>query len=432
MARRTGPSYVPTMTFNTFIRAPFSAATWRWTTYALVAFPLAMVWFTLIVTGLSTGIGLLFAVLTGIPVLWATLWLCERASRVERAWARTALDIDIPVAPRKPPASDRWYAPMLARITDVQSWREAAALMLSSLTGSVSFAVALSVWSVAFAAITAPLWVAIAGDDTDFFWRDWRFDTLIAWVGLPVAGVIVAFLAPWAVRGVAGLHVGLLKALLGPSRGSLVAETERLSVSREKSVDAAAAERRRIERDLHDGAQARLVALAMDLGRAKERLATGADAGEVATLVGEAHEEAKRALVELRDLARGIHPAVLTDRGLDPAISGLAARCPVPVTVEVDVAERPPASVEAVAYFVVAEALANVAKHSGAKRASVMARRSGEKLVVEIRDDGRGGASPDGNGLTGLADRVQSVDGTLTITSPSGGPTTILAVLPCG
>ena len=432
MVVRCGPSYGPGMNWKSILRAPLTPETWRWTIYALAAFPLALIWFTLIVTGVATGVGMLFAVLTGIPVLWFTLWCCERAARVERIWARTAVGVEIPVPSRKPPASDRWYAPMLARLTDGQSWREAAGLTASLVTGTIAFSVATAVWSVAITGLTGPIWASIAGDRIDFLWGGNRVDTVQEWIAIPLAGVAAALIAPWAVRAVVGLHVALLKSLLGPTRRSLVAETERLVESRGRSVDAAAAERRRIERDLHDGAQARLVALAMDLGRAKERIATGADPGEVATLVGDAHEEAKRALVELRDLARGIHPAVLTDRGLDPALSGLAARCPVPVSVEVDVAERPPASVEAVAYFVVAEALANVAKHADARRASVIARRTGDQLVIEIRDDGRGGADATGNGLTGLADRVQSIDGTLTVTSPSGGPTTILAVLPCG
>ena len=197
-------------------------------------------------------------------------------------------------------------------------------------------------------------------------------------------------------------------------------------------VDAAEAERRRIERDLHDGAQQRLVALAMELGRAKSKFADDVDAAR--ELVDQAHAEAKAALTELRDLVRGVHPPVLTDRGLDAALSGLAARCPVPVEVHVEAPVRPKASVEAVAYFVVAEALTNVAKHSRASHANVVVEGHGYPgtLSIVISDDGIGGADPGGAGLAGLADRVAGVDGTLTVESPSGGPTIISAVLPCG
>ena len=189
-------------------------------------------------------------------------------------------------------------------------------------------------------------------------------------------------------------------------------------------VDAAEAERRRIERDLHDGAQQRLVALAMDLGMAKEKLASDPEAA--AALLDEAHAESKQALVELRDLARGIHPAVLTDRGLGPALSAVAARCPVPVAVSVDIGERPDTTIEGIAYFVVSEALTNVARHSGATRASVSVTRRGDRLVIDVSDNGHGGADPElGTGIAGLRARVEGVDGWLFVSSPPGGPTSL-------
>jgi signal transduction histidine kinase len=211
--------------------------------------------------------------------------------------------------------------------------------------------------------------------------------------------------------------------------------------------------RRRVVRDLHDGAQQRLVSLAMALGMARQKLEKGSPGGvakgpetaRAAELVGEAHEEAKLALAEIRDLIRGIHPAVLTDRGLDAAISALAGRSPVPTSVEVELDERPPEAVEITAYFVIAEALANVAKHSGASQARISVRRqrdtgdgelSGDSLedllVVEVEDDGGGGADPAGAGLAGLADRVIVLDGCLTVESPSGGPTRVRAEIPWG
>ena len=244
-------------------------------------------------------------------------------------------------------------------------------------------------------------------------------------------GVLLVLAAPQLARGFASMDAGLARWLLSPP-SDLAARVAELEVSRERVVDAAGAERRRIERDLHDGAQQRLVALAMELGRAKARFADDVEAARL--LVDQAHAQAKEALTELRNLVRGVHPPVLTDRGLDAALSGLAALSPVPVDVQVDVPVRPKAAVEAVAYFVVAEALMNVAKHSRAQHATVVVEGHGYPgtLHVVISDDGIGGADAQGAGLAGLADRVSGVDGTLSVESPSGGPTVISAVLPCG
>ncbi|CAM5695260.1 hypothetical protein SHIRM173S_10022 [Streptomyces hirsutus] len=194
-------------------------------------------------------------------------------------------------------------------------------------------------------------------------------------------------------------------------------------------VDTAAADLRRIERDLHDGAQARLVNLAMGLGLAKEKLLEDPDAA--ASMVEEAHGEVKLALQELRDLARGIHPAVLTDRGLDAALSSVASRCTVPVRVTVDLTERPAAAIEGIAYFTVSRLLQNVSKHSAARTASVEVWRSEGRLLIQVEDDGHGGASLDGGtGMRGLADRLGAVDGLFVVESPEGGPTTVTAELP--
>jgi signal transduction histidine kinase len=203
-----------------------------------------------------------------------------------------------------------------------------------------------------------------------------------------------------------------------------------LQTTRARVVDSAEAELRRIERDLHDGAQARLVALALDLGMAREKMTD--DPVGARALLDEAHLEAKRAIVELRDLARGIHPAVLADRGLDPALSALVSRARVPVELTVDIPDRPPASTESIAYFVVAEALTNITKHAHATAVSVSVVRRGPSLLLEITDDGVGGADvTKGTGLAGLADRVSAVDGYMDVSSPAGGPTTILVELPC-
>jgi signal transduction histidine kinase len=194
-------------------------------------------------------------------------------------------------------------------------------------------------------------------------------------------------------------------------------------------IEAVDAERRRIERDLHDGTQQRLVSLAVNLGLAiATRPDLPSDAREV---IARAHLEAKEAIAELNDLVRGLHPAVLEDRGLDAALSGLAARTPLPVRLRVNLEERVAPSVESVAYFVISEALTNATKHADAMRAEVIVRRVGEVLRVRVTDDGLGGADAAGTGLTGLAKRVGSLDGTFHVSSPVGGPTTITAELPC-
>jgi signal transduction histidine kinase len=249
-------------------------------------------------------------------------------------------------------------------------------------------------------------------------------------VYLTVAGVLLLFAAPWLTAGVAALDARAARSLLGASRAEeLEQRVEQLAQTRAGVVDAADTERRRLERDLHDGTQQRLVALAMNLGMARAGTTTVEEAREA---IAEAHEEAKAALTELRDLVRGLHPPVLEDRGLDAALSGIAARMPIPVRLTVDVPRRPPAMIEAVAYFVVSEGLTNITKHAQASQAEVVVQRAGDRLHVIISDDGVGGAdAAHGTGLTGLAKRAASVDGTFEIASPPGGPTLLTVDLPC-
>jgi signal transduction histidine kinase len=229
----------------------------------------------------------------------------------------------------------------------------------------------------------------------------------------------------WAGLGLAFL-AALHAAILYGRREHRIRELEE---TRAGVVDVQEAELRRIERDLHDGAQARLVALGMSLGMAEEKLRTDPEGAQA--LLAEARSGAREALEDLRDLARGIHPPILTDRGLEAAVAALAARSPVPVALTVGVPTRLPAAVETAAYFVAAEALANAIKHAEATRVAIRIWRSNGTLVVEIEDDGRGGADASGNGLTGLRQRVGALDGSLGIVSPTGGPTTVRAELPC-
>jgi signal transduction histidine kinase len=208
-------------------------------------------------------------------------------------------------------------------------------------------------------------------------------------------------------------------------------QVETLKESRSAILDVEASELHRIERDLHDGAQQRLVRLTMDLGMASERI--DADPAAAKQLVMEGQEQALQALAELRDLVRGIAPSILLDRGLVPALGSIAGRGSVPTVVRSDLSpdERLPAAIERAAYFVVAEALANVSKHSGAKGCEVRCRREGSRLIVEVSDDGNGGATAEpGGGLAGLAGRVAALDGDFTISSPAGGPTLVRADFP--
>ena len=247
---------------------------------------------------------------------------------------------------------------------------------------------------------------------------------------LTVGGIALLAVAPWLTAAVGALDARAARALLGPSRAEeLEYQVERLAQTRAGVVDAADAERRRLERDLHDGTQQRLVSLAMRLGMAR---AERPDAAQAHQVIAEAHEEAKAALAELRHLVRGLHPAVLEDRGLDAALSGVAARLPIPVRLTVDVPRRPPPTIEAVAYFVVSEGLTNIAKHAQASQAEVFVQRANDRLHIIVSDDGVGGADPaHGTGLAGLAKRAASVDGTFEIASPPGGPTLLTVDLPC-
>jgi signal transduction histidine kinase len=243
-------------------------------------------------------------------------------------------------------------------------------------------------------------------------------------------GMFSLFAWPLAARLGSSLDVSLARWLLGPSRsGQLSAEVQRLGEARTLAVESAESERRRIERDLHDGLQPKLVSLALELGLAKARFERDPDS--VRALINQAHEEAKTAIEDLRGLVRGIHPSVLDERGLDAAFSALVASCAVPVRVEVSLSKRLDQAVEAVAYFVVAEAITNVTKHSGASRASVMITEASGLLRVLVEDNGGGGASAEpGGGLAGLAARVTAIDGSFAVNSPKGGPTRVEAIIP--
>jgi signal transduction histidine kinase len=241
------------------------------------------------------------------------------------------------------------------------------------------------------------------------------------------AGLILA--APWVTRAVTAADRWLLRGLLGPGR--LVQRVHELEQTRALAVDDSAALLRRLERDLHDGAQIRLAALAMNLGMAREKLGdTGEpDLSQVRELVDAAHQGAKDALADLRDLAKGIHPAVL-DNGLADALATLATSSAIPVELTTDIPDRPTPAIETIAYFCAAELLANAAKHSYANTITIDAVERHGLLVLAVTDDGAGGVDPGGSGLSGLRQRVSTVDGRFEIASPPGGPTRITVELP--
>jgi signal transduction histidine kinase len=249
--------------------------------------------------------------------------------------------------------------------------------------------------------------------------------TAFSAVAGPIAAVVLLPAMAYPITAWAGARGAMTRAILV----SKDAEVGEIARSRARLVDAFEVDLRRIERDLHDGAQQRLVGLTMTLGLARLDLPPGSPAAEQ---VGRAHEQAKEALAELRELIRGVHPQVLTDRGLPAAVRDAAGRCPVPVDVDIDLPARPPAAIEVTAYYVVTEALTNIAKHSRATRAAVRARLADGGLVVEVRDDGVGGADPvGGTGLTGLGDRLAVAGGRLALSSPPGGPTLLRVEIPC-
>ncbi|MEV6621684.1 sensor histidine kinase [Amycolatopsis sp. NPDC051106] len=355
--------------------------------YMIVSFFFRILQFVLIVVGIAVGVGTA-VVWVGFPILLATTSFIRWSADRERAWLGSMLRVPLPPVERRSqeglPLLRRW----MVRLSDPTTWRDLAYLMAA-------------------------------------------FPLACAELGIAIASIVLLPMAIWVTPWVGWLHGELGLALLGPDRTSrLEQKAERLQASRARGVDAAEAERRRIERDLHDGAQQRLVAVAMSLGRAKSKF--DQDPNLVRELIDEAHSDAKLAVSELRDLARGIYPAVLGDRGLDAALSAQAAKSPIPVDVTVTVDPRPPAAVETTAYFIVGETLTNIAKHSGASEAEVKVWRTDDHVVVEITDNGHGGAEVrPGGGLAGLADRAATIDGVITVVSPAGGPTVIRADLPC-
>jgi signal transduction histidine kinase len=417
------------------LRELVSRRTWAESLYALLGLPIGVAGFVFTMVTLA-GSAFLLITFVGLPLLaitgLASRWIGSRL----RVFANRLVDarIQAPQPFHPKPGLLGWIGSCL---TDGTAWRARLYLLLKLPLGIASFVAVVAFWTYGIGGLSYAIWQPFLPCNTTAdgkchhaigFSDSWQADTPFRIAVVTVGGLILVLAAPWVVRLVVALDKLVMTVLLGPTTNTArVAELER---TRAVAVDDSAATLRRIERNLHDGAQARLVAVAMNVGLAREKLAEGADPDEAAKLLDTAHVTAKQAIVELRDLARGIHPPVL-DAGLDAALATLAAHSAVPVRLATTIIDRPEPAIETMAYFCAAELLTNIAKHSAADHAAVDVRTSAGRLVLQVWDDGAGGARIGaGTGLTGLADRIATVDGRLTVDSPDGGPTTVTIDVP--
>ena len=397
--------------------------------YLLLALPLGVAEFTFLVTAISFGFGTAVT-LIGIPVLVGSVYAWRWLADLERRLVGRLVGTEIPSPYRPDPAGGRWWQRFAARLADPATWKDLAFLLLQLPLGILSFSVTVTAFGLGLRLLFLPAYYEPFGDGD---WIEWLgVDTLAeAFAFVPVGALILLIGIP-ALGALGRLYGWLALQLLGSNADpELTAKVTELQGARSRIIAAADDERRRIERDLHDGAQQRLVALALNLRMAEQRAADG-DPSAVELIRG-AGEEANLALKELRDLARGIHPAILTNRGLPAALEDLASRATVPVQVAATPDERLPGPVEAAAYFVVSECLANIGKHADAETATVAVTAQDGHVTVEVSDDGVGGAELNGGtGMQGLADRVGALNGSLTVDSPPGVGTRVTAVIPRG
>jgi signal transduction histidine kinase len=400
-----------------FLLAPVHPATWYANGAIILGLFVGMFAFAAILTLISTGLTVLLA---GVGVAFIALAIegSRLFARVER-WRVFVGEPDRPAAHPYRPFRGSFLDLLRAEFADEARWRDLLYVAVNLPLATIEFIVVGLAWAAALVTLTMPVWFeppAVAPP---------------AWLG-SIAGVVLLFVAASLSQLVIALHRQVVVGLLCTSESrELRRQVETLRKSRSDVLDVEASELARIERDLHDGAQQRLVRLSMDLGLASERIDT--DPAGAKELVREGQDQARQALADIRQLVRGIAPSILLDRGLVPAIESITGGGPVTTAVISELApgERLPSSVERAAYFVVSEALANVAKHSGATRCEVRCRRDGAQLVVEVWDDGKGGAGIESaGGLAGLASRVAGVDGTFSVSSPTGGPTLVRAEIP--
>jgi signal transduction histidine kinase len=420
----------PDVPVRRYRRVPWSPRAWRQALYLAGGIP------ALVAAPVLVAAGFLVKPRWLLPLLFLiTVFLAAPAlTQMQRHRLRATAGVEIP--PQPAIGHRRSAAGLVAYVRSPATWRQFGYHLLAAPAVAAAAIVAVAAWLAGLLCtlVYAYAWERPGGllargqsSPPDHLHRTLPVPVDV-WV--TVGGIVLLAAAPWLTAAVAALDARVARALLGPSRAEeLEHRVEHLTQTRTGAVDAADAERRRLERDLHDGTQQRLVALAMNLGLARVQAQTAEQAHEA---LAEAHEDAKAALAELRNLIRGLHPAVLEDRGLDAALSGVAARLPIPVRLTVDLPRRPSPTIEAVAYFVVSESLTNITKHAQASQAEVVVQRVGDRLHIIVSDDGVGGADPArGTGLAGLAKRAASVDGTFEIASPPGGPTLITVDLPC-
>jgi signal transduction histidine kinase len=393
--------------------------------YQLIALPATVLAFASVLGGVIVAV-VLGITIVGAPVALAVFAMLRAHAELERRRAAVALGAPLTASYR--PRTGGLFARLGTALADPQSRRDLAWLTFAGTLGFAASVAVVTMWASVLGLVLMPAWWWTLPEPAEL--GVFNVDGFPTAVAAGAAGLLLVPVVAAVSRAITAGELRLSRALLGRSReAALTARVDELTATRAAAVDAAAAELRRIERDLHDGAQARLVALAMDLGMAEERF--DRDPEGARRLLVEARHEARRALAELRDLARGIRPSLLAERGLGPALEALAGRSGVPADVDAELPRELPPAVELAAWFVASEALANAAKHSNATHADVRCEVVRGRMFIEVVDDGRGGADPAGPGLTGLRRRVEALDGTLVVVSPLGGPTIVSAELPC-
>jgi signal transduction histidine kinase len=424
--------------WRTVLHAPFSARTWRDYAYLLVGSIMAAFAFGTLATLLWLSI-ILTTVVVGILLFALTVRAARVYAAAPRGLAGALLDEHV-ATPRRRPRRPGLLGWLGSNFGDLDGWRSIAFIIVSTpvtIAGAYSLVI---LWATSATMVTYPIWWSVYDPEnvdsagvvrqSGLQVGEFYFDTWPRAFAVSAVGVALLFAIPWVARGFTTVDRLLVRGLLGPTRTS--DRVDDLEVTRAQAVDQSAATLRRIERDLHDGTQARLVALAMHLDMARDQLDTSPpeESARARELLERAHRDAIDAIAELREVTRSIHPPAL-DRGLGDALATLAARSGVPTDLEVRIASRPSPAIETIAYYCAAELLTNVAKHAGATRATVAVTAQDGVLRVQVTDDGRGGAHlADEGGLAGLAERVGTVDGHLALSSPAGGPTVAVVELP--
>jgi signal transduction histidine kinase len=427
---RRGPNPV-----RAFVLSPIHPATWHANGAIVLGLCVGFAGAATVISLASAGLSVLLAGI-GVVLVAGAIEASRIVARIER-WRVFAGEPARPPAHAYRPLRGTGFVGLLrAEFMDESRWRDVVYTLVNLPLAAIEFAVVLAVWTLAMFLLTTPIWYdAPSAPLLDLGPLSGHEPLVVAVRGL--AGLALLPVAASLSQLVIALHRGVVAGLLCTSEArELRRQLEAVRRSRSDVIDAEASELHRIERDLHDGAQQRLVALTIDLGLASERL--DQDPAAAKQLILEGQEQAREALAEIRQLVRGIAPSILLDRGLVPALESIVGRGPVPTTLLSELAPgaRFSTAVERAAYFVVSEALANVARHSGATRCEVRCRvepAATPRLVVEVWDDGRGGATPQpGGGLAGLAGRIAGVDGAFSVSSPAGGPTLVRAEIPLG